>query len=136
MIPSKYALLALLGLLAATPQAHADCETPAILSQCRMCHELVAGRPDRPTGPNISQIYGAKAMSEPAFSYSPAIKMAAEKGLVWTEENLFEYLADQHGFLAKFNGEELPNKMLIQTLKDEDRRKAVIAALKSVKECK
>ena len=122
--------------LSITTMAKADCEVPSSLSQCRMCHELTPGKPDRATGPNISHVYDSKAMSESGFSYSPAIKMASEKGLVWTEEHLFEYLADQHGFLTKFNGEELPNKMILQTLKDEERRKNVIAGLKTLKDCK
>ena len=46
------------------------------------------------------------------------------------------YLADQHGFLTKFNGEELPNKMTLLTMKDEEKRKGVVAALKTLKDCK
>ena len=139
MTPTKLTLAAL-GILTVgfglTSQAMADCETPAALSVCRACHELVPGKPDRPTGPNISHIYESKAMSEPNFAYSPAITKASEKGLVWTEENLFEYLADQHGFLAKFNGEDLQNKMNVQMFQAEERRKTIIAVLKTLKECK
>lgn len=120
----------------AVSQAKADCDIPAPLNPCKMCHELVHGHPAKSTGPNISEVYGSKAMVSPEFAYSAAVKKAAEKGLVWTDENLNAYLLDQHGFLAKFNGEELPNKMILMTLKDDTKRATVVAALKSYKECK
>ncbi len=139
MILSKRTLFAF-GILAAsvglTAQAQADCEVPAALSACKMCHELRPGAAAKPTGPNISGVYGAKAMVSPEFAYSAAVKKAGEKGLVWTDENLMAYLLDQHGFLTKFNGEELPNKMTLVTMKDEEKRKNAVAALKSLKECK
>lgn len=129
-----------LGMIAfgigAAPQAKADCEIPAPLATCKMCHQLTHGQPAKPTGPNISAVYGSKAMVSPDFSYSPAVKMAAEKGLVWTPENLNAYLLDQHGFLAKFNGEALPNKMILMTLKDDAKRAKVVEALKEYKDCK
>lgn len=120
----------------ATSMAQADCDVPAALSPCKMCHELVHGHPAKPTGPNIADVYGSKAMQSEGFAYSPAIKKAAEKGLVWNDENLDGYLADQHGFLTKFNGEELPNKMILVTLKDKEKRDKVIDALKAYKSCK
>lgn len=139
MILSKRTLVAF-GILAASvglaAQAQADCDVPAALSACKMCHELRPGAPAKTTGPNISGVFGSKAMVSPEFAYSAAVKKAAEKGLVWTEENLSGYLADQHGFLTKFNGEELPNKMTLLTMKDEEKRKNAIAALKTLKECK
>ena len=126
------AMVAAIGL---SVQAKADCEPAAELKPCNMCHALT-GTAAKSTGPNIVHVYGSKAMQSDGFAYSAAVKKAAEKGLVWTPENLDAYLADQHGFLAKFNGEELPNKMILVTYKDPAKRAPVIAALKALAECK
>jgi len=126
---------ALVAALTLGSQAKADCEAPAELKTCQQCHAL-SGTASKSTGPNIVHVYGAKATQSADFAYSPAMKMAAEKGLVWTEANIDEYLADQKAFLTKINGETLPNKMILVTLKDPEKRKPILAALKSMNECK
>lgn len=117
--------------------AMAECTVPSALNTCKSCHELDAGKKSKGTGPNISAVHGAKAMQAADYTkYSEAMKAAAEKGLVWTDDALFKYLADQAGFLKEFSGKDLPNGMKIATHKDEQKRKDAIAALKELKACK
>lgn len=114
----------------------ADCPVPPSLNQCKTCHALEPGKPSRATGPNIQGIPGQPALHAADFKgYSPALKAAQGKGLTWSDENLFKYLADPKAFLAEVNGEPLKNAMMFQ-MKDEAKRKAVIEGLKTMAACK
>jgi cytochrome c len=118
----------------------AECSLPAdaqagktVSNQCKSCHVLEAGKPSRPTGPNIHDIYGDKAGGRSDFAkYSEGMQGAAAKGLVWTDANLFEYLNDPKVFLDKVNGHDVKHAMFF-SLKDEQKRKDMIAFLKAIK---
>ena len=88
------------------------------------------------TGPNLVGVPGQPAMHSADFKgYSPAMKAAQAKGLVWTDDNLMNYLADPKAFLSGVAGEPLKNAMMFQ-LKDEAKRKAAIDGLKTIAACK
>lgn len=114
----------------------AECgKVPATLTLCKTCHTLEAGKPSRATGPSLVGVIDRKAGEMADFKgYSEAMKAAREKGLTWTEDNIFNYLADPKGFLNTYNGQELKNAMAFQ-LKDEAKRKAAIEGLKEVAAC-
>ena len=130
----------MVGLVAAGTAAAAECTLSGdaaagktVSNQCKACHIFEADKPSRPTAPNIHDVFGEKAEVRKDFpKYSEAMNMAAGKGLVWTEDKIFDYLADPKAFLAKVNGTELKNAMFFQ-LKDEAKRKQVIAFLKAIK---
>lgn len=100
--PSVAALLALLtagaGLLvgsaAAVAQAPAAAESPEykrgrlLYIQCRACHELKAGQPNK-VGPNLHGVLGGKAAQVAGFSYSPALRAA---NLTWDAATLDKWL--------------------------------------------
>lgn len=116
-------------------QGRADCPVPPTLNQCKTCHVLEPGKPSRATGPSLYGIPGQAAMHAPDFKkYSEAIKVAQAKGLIWSDENLFNYLADPKAFLTGINGQPLKNGMVFQ-LKDEAKRKAAIEGLKTMAAC-
>ncbi len=116
--------------------SHADCPVPPSLNQCKTCHALEPGKPSRATGPNLHGIPGQAALHAADFKgYSPALKGAQSKGLIWSDENLLKYLADPKAFLAEVNGEPLKNAMMFQ-MKDEAKRKAAIDGLKTMAACK
>lgn len=120
--------------------ALADCALPAdaqagksVSNQCKACHGLEADKPSRPTGPNLHDVYGAVAGSRADFTrYSEGMTGAHDKGVVWTDENLSDYVGDPKAFLDKVNGKEVKHLMLFQ-LKDEQKRKDIIAFLKAIK---
>lgn len=118
----------------AVPAAMAACPTPAALAFCGSCHELDPAKPSKATGPNISDVYGGHAAIRADYTkYSEAMKAAAGKGLVWTDQAISAYLADQRTFLKSVNGIDLKNTMAITTHKAESKRLEAIAALKNLK---
>ncbi len=56
--------------------------------QCRACHELKAGQPNK-VGPNLYGIVGARAAQVPGFAYSAALKAA---NLTWDRATLDRWL--------------------------------------------
>ena len=104
----------------------------AVSNQCKSCHVLEAGKPSRPTAPNLHDAFGEHAASRKDFKYSEAMMAAGDKGLVWDDKTLFDYVADPKVFLTKFNGSELKNLMFFH-LPDEQKRKDMIAFLKAIK---
>jgi cytochrome c len=128
------------AVIAAGSAFAAECTLPAdaasgktISNQCKTCHVFEADKPSRPTGPNLHDIYGDKAGTRKDFpKYSEAITAANAKGLVWSEDKIFAYLADPKAFFTAFNGTELKHGMFF-SLKDEAKRKDVIAFLKAIK---
>lgn len=136
MFLKPLALAAALTALTAGAALAADCAVPAALNACKTCHEFAAGKPSRPTGPNLNAAYGSKAGARDDFKYSEAIQLASTKNLTWTDAALTDYLANPKTFLKTHNGEDKPNKMMF-SLADEGKRKEAVAGLKEVKEsCK
>ncbi len=90
-----------------------------VFKKCKACH--VFGK--NGVGPDLTGIVGRKAGAGD-FKYSKAMAAKAEEGLVWTEENLDEFLKKPKNFIKK-------TRMAFPGLKKEDDRAAVIAYLKS-----
>jgi cytochrome c len=51
-------------------------------------------------------VVGRTAGTYPKFAYSPLMKAAGESGLVWTEDNIKNYLPDPNVLLKKFSPTE------------------------------
>lgn len=93
-----------------------------VYKKCKICHQIGEGAKNQ-VGPEQNGVVGRKAGTAEGFNYSPAMKEAGEKGLVWTEENLHKYLENPKEFVPK-------NKMAFVGLKSEKDRDDVIAYLK------
>ena len=80
-----------------------------IFLQCQTCHvvknddgETLAGNIGM-VGPNLYGVADAPAGSVESYpKYSPAMKAAKDKGLVWTEENMVAYVTNPNAFLTNF----------------------------------
>jgi cytochrome c len=85
---------------------------------CRACHQI---GPDAKiaVGPVLNGIVGRKAGTYPGYNYSPANR---DSGIVWTPEQLDTYLASPQTVVPH-------TKMIFPGLKDEQKRKDVIAFL-------
>ena len=85
---------------------------------CRACHQI---GPDAKisVGPVLNGVVGRKAGTFPDYNYSPANK---ESGIVWTPEQLNRYLESPQAVIPH-------TKMIFPGLKDEQKRKDVIAYL-------
>jgi cytochrome c len=119
--------LAVLAAMCALPAAAMAAEgDPAagenVFKKCKICHQIGDNAKNQ-VGPEQNGVVGRKAGSVEGFAYSPAMKEAGEKGLVWTDENLHKYLENPKEFVPK-------NKMAFVGLKVEKDRDDVIAYMK------
>lgn len=107
---------ALFALCALPLSAHAQATGDAAAGegdfrQCSSCHGIAS--PDgeviqrlAPTGPNLWGIAGRVAGTQADYSrYSSAMKAAGEAGIMWTEENFVEYVANPTEYLRKVTGD-------------------------------
>jgi cytochrome c len=85
-------LALVLALAAWVLPAAADDRVPAF-AKCYACHSTDPAQTDLP-GPNLHGVIGRRAGSLPGFRYSPAMRAAGDRGLVWSPELLDRYLAD------------------------------------------
>ena len=65
---------------------------------CRFCHTLDAAGHNR-VGPNLHQIFGQPAAVVDHFAYSDSFIELRESGLVWTPENMLEFIQAPHEFV-------------------------------------
>ena len=118
--------IALAGLLAA-PALAQDADLAAqgekLFRRCAVCHKLEEGATSA-AGPSLHGVIGRTAGTEEGFDYSPAMVEAGANGLVWTDETLFEYLANPKAMVKG-------TKMVFAGLKSEDDRHAVIAYIEA-----
>ena len=88
---------------------------------CARCHTVAEGGAKK-IGPNLWGIIGSTAGArDTGFKYSKGV---SESGVVWTEENLNEFIANPRKFIKG-------NRMPFGGLRKEDDRANVIAYLKS-----
>ncbi|MFZ1623666.1 MAG: cytochrome c family protein [Gammaproteobacteria bacterium] len=90
-----------------------------VFLQCRACHSLEAGGPNK-VGPNLHGVIGRKAGLAPGFSYSD--QMTAS-GVVWSAETLDKFLLRPSDFIPG-------TRMVFVGLRKPEDRANVIAYLK------
>jgi cytochrome c len=93
----------------------------AFQQQCGICHKAGTNA----LGPDLKGIYGSKAGAVPGFHFSPAMKQAAEKGIVWNEENLNKFLKKPQGLIPG-------TSMAFLGMPNSNERADVIAYLKTL----
>jgi cytochrome c len=131
---SKIVLAAAATLLSGSIAYAQDVETTgdaaageAAFRQCAACHNVVneagdvlAGRPNMRTGPNLYGEMGA-VFGEGDFRYSPGLQALNAAGVVIDEANFVAYIQDPTGFIQEQTGENLRGAMAAQRLRsDED----------------
>jgi cytochrome c len=94
------------------------------VSACGTCHTAEKGAPNR-QGPNLYDIIGKPAAAKSDFKYSDVLKSS---GFVWDEATLDRWTEDAQ--LMR------PGTIMAYRQRDRDRRKLVIAYLKSLAEPK
>ncbi|SET73399.1 c-type cytochrome [Oceanicella actignis] len=81
-----------------------------LYKKCKACHAISNGdeviQKGGKTGPNLYGVIGRKAGSVEGFRYGDDLKAAGEKGLVWDEALLAQYVADPKGFLQEYLGDK------------------------------
>jgi len=102
-----------------------------VFKKCAACHAVGEGAKIK-VGPPLTDVVGRKAASFEGYKYGKSIIAAGEAGLVWSEEELADYLINPKKYLrAKLEDKKAKSKMAFR-LKKEDDRANVIAYLKSL----
>ena len=118
------AMVGAVGLMFATT-AHCLAQDVAagekVFAKCKACH-VVEGDTNK-IGQSLKGVIGRTAGTHEGFKYSKAMVEAGEKGTVWNEETLKEYLHDPKAYIKG-------NKMAFVGLKKDEDLQNVIAYLK------
>lgn len=105
--------------VAALPAPYNEADVTAgrrVFGQCRSCHTIEAGAPNR-IGPNLHGVIGRRAGSVDGFNYSDPVKNA---GFDWDAEHLDHWLDAPQSFLPG-------NRMAFAGVHDPDQRRDLIA---------
>jgi cytochrome c2 len=94
--------------------------TPPAFAQCQSCHSATPGQ--NGIGPSLAGVFGTKAAEVPDYDFSDAMK---KSGLTWDEATLDRYLTSPQTVVPG-------TKMTFPGLKDNAKRAATIAFLKSI----
>lgn len=109
----KTQILASLALLALAGPALADGDAAKgaqVFNKCKACHSIVK---DDGTdvvkggkiGPNLYGVIGRKAGTEAGFNYGPGLKELGEKGVVWDQALVAEYVKNPTAFVKEKTGD-------------------------------
>lgn len=102
-----------------------------VFKRCSACHQVGPEAKNR-VGPVLTGVIGRTAGTAEGYKYGKSTLAAGEKGLVWTEETLSDYLVDPKKFLRTYLDDPKAKSKMAFKLKKEDQRQDVIAYLKSV----
>ncbi len=95
------------ALLLAAAQAPQANQTPPAFQYCISCHSVDPAETGLPA-PNLDGLVGRRAGSRADFVYSPALRAAGDKGLVWTRETLTMFLANPDALVPGTAMQRLP----------------------------
>nr|WP_205502527.1 c-type cytochrome [Rhodopseudomonas sp. BR0G17] len=107
----------------------------AVFKQCMTCHRADKNM----VGPALGGVVGRKAGTAAGFTYSPLNHNSGEAGLVWTADNIINYLNDPNAFLKKFLTDKGKADQAVGVTKmtfklaNEQQRKDVVAYLATLK---
>lgn len=122
------AFIAATGFTASSAIAADAANGEKLFKKCASCHMVGEGAQNK-VGPILTNVVGSKVASVEGYKYGKSIVALGETDAVWTEDEIFEYLADPKKYLrAQLDDKKAKSKMSFK-LKKEDERKDVIAYL-------
>jgi cytochrome c2 len=117
-----------LVVLAGQAQSQDVAEGEQTFRRCASCHMIGDDARNR-VGPVLTGVVGRPAASFEGYDYSPSMIAAATSGLTWTEDLIFEYLADPTAFLRAYLDDPRARAKMSFRLRDEQERRDVAAYL-------
>jgi cytochrome c len=122
------------GLSGAQALAEGDAANGAKVfkKRCFACHTIDKGGKNK-VGPNLFGAYGNKPGQAKGYKYSKSYKQAADKGIVWNDAAIAEYVGDPRKFIRKATGDKKARSKMTYKLKKAAERDDVIAYLKTQK---
>jgi cytochrome c2 len=98
---------------------------------------------DSKPGPNLQNVYMSLAGTTPApldptgVYHHPSAPLAAARdvGIIWTDENLLDYLSGPRAFLDRKTGQHFKNTLLYMPffIGEESERQSAVAYLRAIK---
>lgn len=125
---THFAAILFASLLGSIERVGADEGATLFNSECARCHQ-VGEEAKNKVGPHLDMILGRVAGSVESFRYSNALKEAGEKGLVWDEAALDQYIEMPRTFIKG-------NRMSYRGLSNAEDRKALLIWLSNISEAK
>lgn len=108
----------------------------AFQSQCQTCHnvtddagEVLAGRPNMRTGPNLYGVLGRQPGVIDGFRYGASLVELGESDVVWEEEEMVAYLLDPTSYLREALDDRRARSQMSFRVRDEDTARNIIAFL-------
>ncbi len=102
-----------------------------VFRSCRACHQ-VGDNAKNAVGPVLNGVVGRLAGSYDGYKYGSGLKAANGKGLVWSKEQMFNWLADPTKFVQGYLGDDSARAKMSFRLRDEKKRRDVIAYLETL----
>lgn len=101
-----------------------------VFNKCKACHQIGPDAKNR-LGPILTDVVGRPAGSVEGAKYGKSILSAADKGLVWTPQELDTYLQDPTKYLRAYLDDDKARSAMSFRLKNEQERLDVIAFLEA-----
>ena len=99
-----------------------------VFRKCVGCHKIGEGAKNS-VGPVLTGVVGRVAGSYEGYRYGRDMVAAGQAGLVWTGEQVFDYLADPKAFIRAYLDDGGARVKMSFRLADEADREDVIAYL-------
>lgn len=99
---------------------------------CQACHKFGPGAKNA-FGPVLNGVVGRPIGSYPGYRYDKGVMALNAKGLVWTEDLIFEWLMNPSEFVQNHTGDPNGKSKMPLHLADETKRRDVVAFLKTLK---
>jgi len=109
-------------------------------NKCKSCHMVVSPEGEEfvkggKTGPNLYGVIGRAVASQEGFKYGKPILSLSDSDLVWTEEELANYITDPKAWLVEKTGDKKArSKMSFKLNKEQEDVAAYLATFSPVVE--